>query len=420
MEEHMHSEEQLFTVDLGGNGGMLEPYGCLELQAWLNKEIEYWRAFGMPGFHDFPGYLGGISEKIGGLREASHLSMRLAELGRESKLSRDIPGEQKDIRRIQSLIGQIYLLDADKADKKPLPHSSSAIAKAIDHIREQYGMDAARYFAALQVPSDRSPPHPKSIEEWYGVFAGLMFIDAKSAVADLSIGANQLAFDALRGDMSRLFEGNTQRLVQMEHDHRVWAGRGEVLVDKINTAFESSQAMREQQYGALILAHEEKMTHIREIFRNESALHAPAEYWSVKALMHRRATKFLGALSFVAIFASAWFVGTNVHDILSNTKSGELPETWRLGLLAVLGVFSVWAVRLVVRMFLSHLHLAGDAEERVVMLKTYLSLLQDGKTDSAEDRHLILQALFRPATDGIVKDEGVPTSVFELLTRNSK
>ena len=85
-----------------------------------------------------------------------------------------------------------------------------------------------------------------------------------------------------------------------------------------------------------------------------------------------------------------------------------------------MGVFAVWGVRLVVRMFLSHLHLASDAAERVVMTRTYLSLLEGDRLSSKEDRQLILQALFRPASDGIVKDEGVPFSLAEVLTRTGK
>ena len=86
----------------------------------------------------------------------------------------------------------------------------------------------------------------------------------------------------------------------------------------------------------------------------------------------------------------------------------------------LIGLFAVWGVRLVVRMFLSNMHLMTDAAERVVMVKTYLSLLEGDRLSSAEDRQLILQALFRPASDGIVKDEGIPASFFELLTRNPK
>ncbi len=80
----------------------------------------------------------------------------------------------------------------------------------------------------------------------------------------------------------------------------------------------------------------------------------------------------------------------------------------------------MWGIRLIVRMFLSHLHLATDAAERVVMTQTYLSLLDGKHLPNDEDRKLILQALFRPTSDGIVKDEGVPFSLAEALTRSGK
>jgi hypothetical protein len=54
------------------------------------------------------------------------------------------------------------------------------------------------------------------------------------------------------------------------------------------------------------------------------------------------------------------------------------------------------------------------------MTHTYLSLMEGDQLTSKEDRQLILQALFRPASDGIVKDEGVPFSLAEVLTRTGK
>lgn len=55
-----------------------------------------------------------------------------------------------------------------------------------------------------------------------------------------------------------------------------------------------------------------------------------------------------------------------------------------------------------------------------VQQRHYLSLLEGVHLTSKEDRQLILQALFRPASDGIVKDEGVPFSLAEALTRSGK
>jgi hypothetical protein len=113
-------------------------------------------------------------------------------------------------------------------------------------------------------------------------------------------------------------------------------------------------------------------------------------------------------------------LGWLIHDLLKSATPGTAPDAWRVAMLVLIGLFAVWGVRLVVRMFLSHLHLATDAGERVVMARTYLSLLEGDRLASKEDRQLILQALFRPASDGIVKDEGIPPSALEFLTRQSK
>lgn len=71
-------------------------------------------------------------------------------------------------------------------------------------------------------------------------------------------------------------------------------------------------------------------------------------------------------------------------------------------------------------MFLSQPHPPPEVAERGVMAQTYLSLLDGKHVPEGEDRKLILQALFRPTSDGIVKDEGVPFSLAEALTRSGK
>lgn len=53
-------------------------------------------------------------------------------------------------------------------------------------------------------------------------------------------------------------------------------------------------------------------------------------------------------------------------------------------------------------------------------VQTYLSLMEGEHLASRNDRQLILQALFRPASDGLVKDEGVPFSLAEVITRQGK
>ncbi|MGY8624155.1 DUF6161 domain-containing protein [Chromobacterium violaceum] len=87
-----------------------------------------------------------------------------------------------------------------------------------------------------------------------------------------------------------------------------------------------------------------------------------------------------------------------------------------LALLLLKATFCFWVVRIGVRFMLSHIHLENDAAERETMAKTYLALLRRGKIRE-EELGIVLGALFRPTGDGIVKDEGVPPSVMESLTK---
>ena len=94
------------------------------------------------------------------------------------------------------------------------------------------------------------------------------------------------------------------------------------------------------------------------------------------------------------------------------------PDWWRVGVLGILATLGVWVIRIAVRLFLSNFHLQTDAEERAVMVNVYLSLLEDDKADmSPDDRRIILQALFRPTSTGIVKDDAAPPGVIEVVTR---
>jgi hypothetical protein len=78
---------------------------------------------------------------------------------------------------------------------------------------------------------------------------------------------------------------------------------------------------------------------------------------------------------------------------------------------------ALWVLRIFSKLFLTHVHLQIDSGEREVMTETYLSLLRDGSGIATDDRTIILQNLFRPATTGIVHDETMPPNMVELLNR---
>ena len=65
----------------------------------------------------------------------------------------------------------------------------------------------------------------------------------------------------------------------------------------------------------------------------------------------------------------------------------------------------IWFMKILVKLMLSNYHLSVDANERVIMINTYLVLLEDGKGFEAEDRKVILDNIFRQTNHGIIKDE---------------
>lgn len=154
-------------------------------------------------------------------------------------------------------------------------------------------------------------------------------------------------------------------------------------------------------------------------------------FWEKRKKKH--GWSFLGfglatGLVLVGVLCKAWRL---YHDGLPDFSSGQ-PELlyWRMGLSAFMATLVLLLLRIMTRITMSHLHLATEAEERVVMFNSYLNLLgtrvkvtnDDGIETSVpmvdkERQDLVLNALFRPSSTGLVKDDAVPASVLDLATR---
>lgn len=136
--------------------------------------------------------------------------------------------------------------------------------------------------------------------------------------------------------------------------------------------FIAAQSVREAGFADLVAEHRAHLAGIRQAYMEEMGLRAPADYWESKRLAHLSKVKWFGTLSFLAIagaaIASAWLI----HFLLRGPNAIGQENSWELAPVVIVGIFLVWGVRLLVRLFLSNLHLSTDAEERVVMVKTYL------------------------------------------------
>lgn len=103
--------------------------------------------------------------------------------------------------------------------------------------------------------------------------------------------------------------------------------------------------------------------------------------------------------------------------LLARISGTQKPELWELGSAAFVAGLLIYLLRIIVRIQLSHLHLQMDAEQRAIMVQTYLSLEHHKEVITTEDRHLILDAIFRPVGAGLVKDDQSSLSVLECLLK---
>jgi hypothetical protein len=153
---------------------------------------------------------------------------------------------------------------------------------------------------------------------------------------------------------------------------------------------------------------------------NVEELHTGVQRRKERKVVHSRWAVAFGVTFVLLLIGGGFWLHFETSKMLFLLEPGKSPNAWMLGRVAIFGVLAIWALRIIVKLLLSNLHIANDAAERAVMTETYLSLMESDKLPNVEDRQLILNALFRHSADGIVKDEGLPQGVFEYLTRVGK
>jgi hypothetical protein len=105
------------------------------------------------------------------------------------------------------------------------------------------------------------------------------------------------------------------------------------------------------------------------------------------------------------------------ESFIKDLEDSNLPW-YLLMIFATSSIF--WIIRITVKIALSNLHLSEDAYERVVMIYTYLSFIENGQLQNLqEDKKLILSSLFRPSNIGIIQDESSVT-VTDIITAFKK
>ncbi|MNK04376.1 hypothetical protein D3C87_222380 [compost metagenome] len=384
-------------------GGFFAPANLYELNTWLQTEFEFWQWLGKTSTQGSMRRL--VDALVDTLRQAEpHIKAAYSH-------SQNWAAVEGNVKNIYCFLSEVYL-------EKKLPHSTSVIGKRLTVI-SQVDADEALAYLFVFLPNAGYSFDAKDSASWKGFLEGMFEKYGFAALPTEAFDTVQSRTLELHAEAAKLIRENTNIFRMLEDGYRKLSRE---MADSYENQKIASTELLDQikaNHDEATLKHSKTMSRLEDAFREKMGLRAPVEYWSDRQKYHQTRSKLTGAMSFGLIsFLGVLLVGLSFW-VLGNLTAEGKPEFWRVSVLVLLGVLGIWAIRLVVRIFLSHVHLTSDASERITMVKTYLSLIESGSTLSDADRTLILQSLFRPATDGIVKDEGLPHPLLEALTRSS-
>ncbi|KQV66658.1 DUF6161 domain-containing protein [Caulobacter sp. Root343] len=217
------------------------------------------------------------------------------------------------------------------------------------------------------------------------------------------------------GELTRRFEVTEKALV--EHFGKVLNSRKKLANETIRIVISQAKAAiasKEDAWTEMKVRVDEAILRIDTTelaYAEKLGLEAPVTYWKRKSRIHKakeaqhlRMLRFYFAGAAVAILFVFYQAADKLHELITVPTPVLIVVGAGLTLFAAL---LLWIARILTRLYLSEHHLRTDADERAVMANAYLALIQKGSLEST-DRAIILQALFRPSVDGVVKDDGPP------------
>lgn len=399
-------KDPLFSIDLGKNGGVLTPRTYQELIDWINKESQFWNW--NPSASNSGNHMNAFTTATTQLNSALQST--------QQAVQHEVSNPQHSQQCVQTAKGQIE----EAYINRLLPHSTSLLGKRVDDLRQSDPVEAISYLFVFLKNPEGYQFEGKTNSAWAGYTAGIFERYSIGTSSKKTVEAARLAFDELIGKSELNYAAHNENYASALSD---WNESRDNFIEEHAARvkeFEEKITSNQKAFDEALTLHKEEMNILQSAFREKMALRGPVEYWETRSKHHERRNTVLGWWTFGSLAVLAAVIIGMAYWVLDKLNSSGQPEAWRVATLVLIGVLGVWAVRLIVRMFLSHSHLATDAAERVVMAKTYLSLTEAGKTLSDEDRKLILQPLFRPASDGLIKDEGLPHPILEAITKIGK
>lgn len=217
------------------------------------------------------------------------------------------------------------------------------------------------------------------------------------------------------------------RIRKLEDERLKTLGKLKELEDKLTSYeddFNNLNSLHEQTKNV-----EQEFQNAKEAVLKDIELQKSYKFWESKSNRYNTQYYLYIGLAIVLSAIMLWqvhlfltenklildFNTTNQEVVIhtnDNNQSQSSPtakinsiQLWEYIFLFFVTTMVIWLIKILVKITLSNYHLSIDAGERVIMIRTYLALLKEGKGFDQNDNKVILDNIFRPTNFGIIKDE---------------
>lgn len=389
----MTDTEFEMTVEFGVDGTKQKFNSLGELKDFLQSESENWQWINDADNSTFQHLRGQIPARI------NNIIRTINQYEQDNNPSR--------YDAIEPSVRQVYLTSK-------MPTSRSKLGQFIlDYSEEDKDLAAAILSAQLEFPIQNP-------NQWSAVKGRTLLVLFEEPFLDRDL-------EAVQKSLAKLSSQHSVELEQLKTEQKRLVGEAEKQIEDNKAASEEDLKNRSEEWAMLaekIALSIKEVKDVKRQFQEFMGLKAPVEYWSKKAEEHKQRSKAnLERLSTFAIAGGGGLIVVLATMVIIawNLSASNPPLPVYLTLVTVSVAVTtgvIWAARVFVRNYLSEQHLYIDAEERATMIQTHLALIEGGNNDP-EERKILLQSIFRPTADGMVRDDAAPTFPGANLLNNS-
>ena len=171
-------------------------------------------------------------------------------------------------------------------------------------------------------------------------------------------------------------------------------------------------------HQAQFAAHEERIDLHEQALKARLNTEAARSYWDEESAHHRKWMWVWFAVFVVTACGLLLALVLNYEVEVKAISDIADAGTPALVFMSVAAFLVFWLLRLFSSNWRVHSHKHQDARERVTLIDTYIAMMtHEDSPIRPEDRHLILPTLFRPGSDGLVGEDGIPSPWLDLVSK---